>query len=98
MSMKALNAVTITGVQYIFKAKSSYSIGIHAIGNFQRERFPHKDLALFKLVRHIHGIDRQVAAWFESDFVVSCGSYIATFDNGIFAYTFLLIWLNMIKA
>ncbi len=56
-----------------------------------------KDLALFKLVMQIHDIDRQVAAWFESDFV-SCGSYIATFDNGLFAYTFLLIWLNMIKA
>ncbi len=87
MSVKVLNAVTFTGVQLIFKAKSSSSTGIHAIGNFQRERFPHKAFALFKLVRLIHGIDRQMvgSAWFESDFV-NCGSYIATFDNGLFAY------------
>ncbi len=85
MSMKVLNAVTFTGVQWIFKAKSSYSTGIHAIGKFEREWFPNKDFALFKLVWQIHSIDRQMAAWFESDFV-NCGSYIATFDNGLFAY------------
>ncbi len=45
----------------------------------------------FKLVTQILSIDQQKAAWFETDFCVSCASYIytlLTIENG----TFFAMW------
>jgi len=56
------------------------SVGIHVIRNFAC-RFHNR----FKLVSQIYHLDQQKPAWFESDFCVSCASFITTpltVDNG----------------
>jgi len=56
---------------------------------------PHIFLNGFKLVPQIHRVDQQKAAWFESNFCVSCASCI-TIDNRQWTFcTFCLTVANI---